>query len=114
MYMADDNGPNSLAYVFTRGNTLIMGGTVIEGNPDPTPSPTEVEALLARCGQMVPQLKGIAPHTTYAGIRPCRHEVRLGLDPDKRIVHNYGHGGSGFTICWGCAQEAAQLVQQLI
>jgi len=47
------------------------------------------------------------------GLRPFRRSgVRLERDqlPDGRIViHNYGHGGSGFTLSWGCAREVVDL-----
>ncbi|WP_374275636.1 FAD-dependent oxidoreductase [Brevundimonas sp.] len=28
---------------------------------------------------------------------------------DKRLVHNYGHGGSGWSLSWGSAEQAAAL-----
>ncbi len=30
----------------------------------------------------------------------------------KRVVHNYGHGGSGWSLSWGCAAEAVELALQ--
>ncbi|MEM1446103.1 MAG: FAD-dependent oxidoreductase [Planctomycetota bacterium] len=53
-----------------------------------------------------------------AGIRPFRRgTVRLDvsepgqLTPGQRWVHNYGHGGSGWTMSWGCAEWSAQQLQ---
>jgi D-amino-acid oxidase len=50
---------------------------------------------------------------TTVGLRPyrpdgfmVRHE-RLG---DNIVVHDYGHGGSGMTLCWGTAQLAIESV----
>jgi D-amino-acid oxidase len=49
---------------------------------------------------------------TVAGLRPYRRSgfvVRaeaLGL---KRLVHNYGHGGSGITLSWGSSKLATEL-----
>jgi len=31
---------------------------------------------------------------------------------DKLLVHNYGHGGGGFSLSWGCATLAADLVAE--
>lgn len=50
------------------------------------------------------------------GVRPYREAgVRLETEhlATTPVVHNYGHGGSGFTLAWGCAQHATRLCQQL-
>lgn len=58
----------------------------------------------------------------WVGLRPGRPSVRLETELQRtgspggqlRIVHNYGHGGAGLTLHWGCAAEAVRLVQQLL
>ena len=50
------------------------------------------------------------------GLRPARPQVRLEAEGTASgghgclVVHNYGHGGAGVTLSWGCAREAARLV----
>ena len=39
-------------------------------------------------------------HAAFAVLWPRR----------RRLVHDYGHGGSGFTLAWGCAEEVAALL----
>lgn len=51
---------------------------------------------------------------TIAGLRPYRPEgfvLRAESLGDQLLVHNYGHGGAGITLSWGCAQLAADLLQ---
>ena len=47
-----------------------------------------------------------------AGLRPYREEgfvVRAEPFGDKRLVHNYGHGGAGITLSWGTSRLATLL-----
>jgi D-amino-acid oxidase len=49
---------------------------------------------------------------TMAGLRPYRASgfvVRAEPLGDKRLVHNYGHGGGGITLSWGSAKLATEL-----
>jgi D-amino-acid oxidase len=49
---------------------------------------------------------------TVAGLRPYRASgfvVRAEALGDKRLVHNYGHGGGGITLSWGSAKLATEL-----
>jgi D-amino-acid oxidase len=47
------------------------------------------------------------------GLRPISPRVRVEIEPHSAarvVVHNYGHGGAGVTLSWGCAAEVAELV----
>jgi glycine/D-amino acid oxidase-like deaminating enzyme len=52
-----------------------------------------------------------------AGVRPYRNgSYRLEAETasGKFIVHNYGHGGCGITLSWGCAAKVADIVRQRV
>jgi glycine/D-amino acid oxidase-like deaminating enzyme len=49
---------------------------------------------------------------TMAGLRPYRRSgfvVRAEQLGEKRLVHNYGHGGAGITLSWGTSKLATEL-----
>jgi D-amino-acid oxidase len=49
---------------------------------------------------------------TMAGLRPYRRSgfvVRAEQLGEKRLVHDYGHGGAGITLSWGTSKLAAEL-----
>jgi D-amino-acid oxidase len=51
-----------------------------------------------------------------AALRPVRSVVRLERErvaPDRWLIHNYGHGGAGVTLSWGCADEVARLMDEI-
>lgn len=52
---------------------------------------------------------------TVVGLRPYRPAgYRLETEEigDQTIIHNYGHGGCGVTLSWGCAAAAADMAEQ--
>ena len=57
--------------------------------------------------------QGLAARVGYRYYRDNLGGVRLEreqLANGNVLVHNYGHGGSGITVSWGCALRAAALV----
>jgi D-amino-acid oxidase len=76
-----------------------------------------VREMYRRCVEFLPALAAAevdAAEPVRAGLRPFRRGgVRLEREPGRRLVHNYGHGGSGVTLSWGSALEAADLVEGL-
>ncbi len=50
------------------------------------------------------------------GLRPFRNSgVRLELEKlgdGRSVIHNYGHGGAGFTLSWACAEEVRAIASR--
>jgi glycine/D-amino acid oxidase-like deaminating enzyme len=54
------------------------------------------------------------PGACIAGVRPYRNgSYRLDAETisSKFFVHNYGHGGAGITLSWGCASKVRDIVR---
>ena len=110
--LADDEGPNSLAYIVPRSHDCVLGGFAQYGEQTLDVRAGEVDDIIRRCARLHPAVADLAIREVLVGLRPGRASVRVEVDPnDRRVVHNYGHGGSGFTICWGCAKEVVDLVE---
>lgn len=106
--ITDDRDPEAIFYVIPRRGELVLGGC---SRPYPPGAPPELDrGLTARILAQASAL-GLAVgavRSERAGLRPYRLEVRL--EREGRVVHNYGHGGAGFTLCRGCAEDVAALV----
>ncbi|WP_107483287.1 FAD-dependent oxidoreductase [Streptomyces humi] len=101
------------AYFFPQPGGLLLGGTAEEDAWSLEPDPAVAAAIVARCAAVRPEIAGARVLAHRVGLRPYRSAVRLAreLRPDGGVVvHNYGHGGAGITVAWGCAREAAGLV----
>ncbi len=115
--MADERDPKAVFYVIPRRDEVIIGGCTAEWDGPvadgtlPAPDPNLTEVLLDRAARYGVVPRGIL--RVVAGLRPYRTTVRVERDAgDARIIHNYGHGGSGYTIARGCAEEVAEMVER--
>lgn len=102
----------TMAYVFPQPDRLVLGGTAEEDVWSTEPDPAVAEAIVRRCAALRPEIAGARVLAHRVGLRPARDAVRLERvsGPSGRVlVHNYGHGGAGVTVAWGCAEEAAGL-----
>lgn len=113
----DEKHPQGRTYIHPRTWDCILGGTFDLGAWDKTPDTAITKSILARCSELVPEIASAEILEHHVGLRPVRSGgIRLEVDPlrygDARVVHNYGHGGAGVTLSWGCAEQAAVLVEQ--
>ena len=106
--ITDDRDPDALFYLIPRRDELVLGGC---SRPWPPGAPAEVDpALTARILDHARAFGlAIGPvRDVRVGLRPYRLTVRLERDPaHPRVIHNYGHGGAGYTLSRGCAEEVA-------
>ena len=109
-----EGDPERIRYVYPRRNEVILGGTRETGNDNPSPDPRTTERILRDCQTLVPELEKAVLVESRVGVRPGRPAVRLESDrlsDGRLLIHNYGHGGQGFLLSWGCADEVVRLIQ---
>jgi D-amino-acid oxidase len=106
--VSDERDPDALFYVIPRRDELVLGGCSLAW---PSDTPPVVDPAITR--RIVEQARSLGlaigeVKRVQAGLRPYRGEVRL--ERIDRVIHNYGHGGAGYTLSRGCAESVAQLV----
>jgi D-amino-acid oxidase len=110
----DEAGRLALAYVIPRSQDCVLGATTDDARWDRDVDLRASEDILQRCRQLDPALANADVLGHGVGLRPGRKAVRLEIEHISdtcALIHNYGHGGAGFTLSWGCADEVAQLAR---
>jgi D-amino-acid oxidase len=110
-FWLDEHHPEGLLYIVPRSGDCILGGTAEEDEEDCTPDPDTAQGIVRRCAELEPALAGCRIFEHRVGLRPGRPTVRLEAEDrgGGRIIHNYGHGGAGVTLSWGCADAVVAL-----
>ena len=109
MYL--DQQIENLAYIVPRSKDVVLGGVAQQGSWSLEQNTEDHDFILNKCASIIPELKDAEIIEDLVGLRPGRTEVRL--EKEERdgvdLIHNYGHGGSGITLSWGCADEVVEL-----
>ncbi|KAF5353688.1 hypothetical protein D9758_008661 [Tetrapyrgos nigripes] len=126
---------NEIVFIVPRNdNILLLGGIVEpgEGKLDLMLDSPIIKRMRERCERFYPPLKyaRLDPDYPFAqGARPFRknnvrveRELRFHEDlvngrrfmRPSRIIHSYGHGGSGWSLSFGCAGDMLRLVEEAL
>ena len=100
-----------LMYAIPRTNDCVFGGTN-ELSDNLAADPATTSRIVAECSRVL-KIDKPSILAERVGLRPFRKSgVRLERDQlrdGRTVIHNYGHGGAGFTLSWGCAREVLEL-----
>jgi D-amino-acid oxidase len=104
-----------LTYLLPQGDHIVLGGSAEVGEANCVVDQDVADGILERCAAIEPELRGARVLGNRVGLRPARPYVRVERDGgwSVPVVHNYGHGGSGVSLSWGCARDAARLVMAI-
>ncbi|XP_029451128.1 D-aspartate oxidase [Rhinatrema bivittatum] len=107
-------------YIYPGMSGVTLGGTRQKNDWRLSVDASDTKDILSRCCALEPSLQRACEMSEWVGLRPCRSAIRMEKEVLQRggyqlpVVHNYGHGGGGFSVHQGCAQEATRLVGELI
>ena len=106
-----DQQPDTLTYTIPRTNVTVLGGTAQVDDWDLEIREEDNDLILAKVEAVWPDLDRSKIVGGTVGLRPSRTEVRLEEEDigGRRVIHNYGHGGAGVTLSWGCADEVVSI-----
>ncbi|KAL0127821.1 hypothetical protein PUN28_003215 [Cardiocondyla obscurior] len=114
------NDGDACNYIIPNVNNVVMGGTNQENDFVRSVREDDSKHIYDGCIRMMPSLKGSKTIRAWVGFRPGRPRVRLEYESlstpagkEFKVIHNYGHGGSGVTLSWGCAVDVVAMIRNL-
>ncbi|KAJ7836910.1 nucleotide-binding domain-containing protein [Mycena olivaceomarginata] len=119
-----DVNVNEMIFLVPRNDNILLIGGITEPHKsglDLTLDSPIIQRMRKRCEAFLPGLENARLDPTYPlaqGLRPFRGQnVRVERElrrAGSRIVHSYGHGGSGWSLSFGCASDVALLVEDAL
>lgn len=116
-----------IVFILPRNDTTLLLGGLAEPHEwemNLTLESPQIKRMYERCLRFYPALKNAKIDLEYPlamGLRPlrsgnvrCEPESALIAGRKARIFHSYGHGGSGFTLSFGCAQKVVLGINSIL
>mmetsp|Transcript_2223 Transcript_2223/g.5901 ORF Transcript_2223/g.5901 Transcript_2223/m.5901 type:complete len:426 (-) Transcript_2223:578-1855(-) len=104
-------------YIIPNRDWVVLGGTAQVGDWSTDVDAADKERIWSGCCALMPSLRHAQVVEDWVGLRPGRPSVRVQMEAagmatgGMSVVHNYGHGGAGLTLAWGCAGDVVELVR---
>jgi len=99
-------------YLIPRGDVVLVGGSYLPGSTTGELQSKERERLLLNSHRLGIDAAASQPVHEWTGFRPYRSSgIRCEYHDDEKdgekipVIHNYGHGGSGWTLNVGTAKH---------
>lgn len=110
-FMAEPAGSRWTSFM-PHGDEVVLGSVADEDDWRLEPDLAVAEEIARRCAEVEPRLRGARVIEHRVGLRPARFAVRCEQESlgAVRCIHNYGHGGSGVALSWGCAREVVAML----
>jgi D-amino-acid oxidase len=104
-FFQDHREDEQITYFMPQGDQVVLGGCAQVHDERDTPDADLAADIIVRCAAIEPRLSDPTVLEQRVGLRPSRSQIRLEVElvAGQPVVHNYGHGGSGVTASWGCA-----------
>ena len=111
--------PDKPLYAIPRGGLIALGGSYLLDDEEMTIRPSENKHLDAAKELLLGDGEEWVMESDWVGLRPHRDGgVKLEINKELtkiggglKWVDNYGHGGSGWTIAKGCAEDVVDLIE---
>jgi D-amino-acid oxidase len=110
-FFMEEPGPRWASWI-PHGDHVVLGGNADDGQWSLEPDLAVAAEIVRRCAEIEPRLGKARVLGHRVGLRPARATVRVEAEPlgAATCVHNYGHGGTGVGLAWGCAREVAAIL----